>query len=334
MLRTPTGFYRFAIVNPLTLIGKEIQSLLRERHIPASNITLLDSTGKEAGTLTEVNEEASVVQQISEIEVADADIIFFCGNAASNAAWIPHVRADALGIDLSQPTAMAMEGVAALAGVNTARFESENLLISPHPAAIPVALIADRLRRVGNLDLCAATVVEPASEEDEAGVDELFHQTVNVLNMTPFPKEIFDRQLAFNLYPDATASSDEEYVIAQIREVLGATLPIAVTLVRGSVFHGHSISLFVRFASDSNVETIASALDQSVSIEVAATDEPLGTLDAAGKDQILIGRIQKAADIPGAFWIWAISDNLRRASALNAVMLAEEAIARSGPPPS
>jgi len=43
------------------------------------------------------------------------------------------------------------------------------------------------------------------------------------------------------------------------------------------------------------------------------TDERL-----AGKDEIFIGPVKREASVPRTFWIWAVADNLRRGSALNA----------------
>jgi aspartate-semialdehyde dehydrogenase len=42
----------------------------------------------------------------------------------------------------------------------------------------------------------------------------------------------------------------------------------------------------------------------------------------AGKEQIFIGQIKKEESFPNAFWIWTITDNLTRGSALNALEIA------------
>ena len=43
--------YKIAIVNPPTLVGTEIKTILRERSFPASKVALLGSTGKDTGAL-------------------------------------------------------------------------------------------------------------------------------------------------------------------------------------------------------------------------------------------------------------------------------------------
>ena len=58
-------------------------------------------------------------------------------------------------------------------------------------------------------------------------------------------------------------------------------------------------------------------------IEVHEAADGVSTEDAAGRDQILVSTIREDASLPGSFWVWMVSDNLRRGSALNAVLAAE-----------
>ena len=43
-----------------------------------------------------------------------------------------------------------------------------------------------------------------------------------------------------------------------------------------------------------------------------------------GKDEVLIAEVRPDPTIRGGFWVWAVCDNLRRSSALNAILLAEK----------
>src|SRR5213076_585466 len=100
--------YRLGIVNPLTLVGNEIKTILRERSFPAARVVLLDSTGAAAGALTDVGDEPAVVVAASDDELEDLDLVFFFGPAAQNREWIDRAGDDAFhAIDLSQPSSIA-----------------------------------------------------------------------------------------------------------------------------------------------------------------------------------------------------------------------------------
>src|SRR5882757_5314061 len=58
--------YRLGIINPITLVGNEIKTILRDRAFPFDRIALLDSTGEVAGALTDIGDEPAVVSPRSE----------------------------------------------------------------------------------------------------------------------------------------------------------------------------------------------------------------------------------------------------------------------------
>src|SRR5437016_154041 len=97
--------YRVGIVNPLTLVGNEIKTILRDRPFPAAKVVMLDSTGAAAGTLTEVGDEPAVVTAVSDDELEDLDLVFFCGSAKNNREWLQRAADDAfIAVDVSQPS--------------------------------------------------------------------------------------------------------------------------------------------------------------------------------------------------------------------------------------
>jgi aspartate-semialdehyde dehydrogenase len=325
-LKHPAGF-RLAIVNPLTLVGAEIKTILRERAFPFDKVTLLDTTGQAAGALTDVGDEAAVVTAASAVELSDVDLVFFCGPAAGNREWIDGEH-DYIAVDLSQPTT-AEDGKLAIAGLNLDSIDAnDRKLVSPHPIAIPIALILHEIEKVTTVELCTATVVQPASEFDAPGVEELAKQTMSVLGVQTVPQEVFDRQLAFNLYP--ALEQREPFIVSQIRSVTDVRAQIALLVTQGTIFHGHTFSLFVKSDAAVDTATIENALKQNPAIAFPEGDQQFGTIDAAGKDEVLIAAIRPEPSIPGGFWIWAVCDNLRRSSALNAVLIAEKVLFGTG----
>jgi len=320
--------YRLGIVNAHTLVGAEIKTILRERSFPFDKVALL-ATGEGAGTLTEVGDEPAVVAPVSDIELEDLDIVFFCGRGESNREWIArHEDDDFIAVDLSQPDG-AEGGRLAVAGINLEQVdESDELLVSPHPVAIPIALILRQIGKLSRIEICAATVVQPASTFEQAGIEELAKQTISVLNIQGVPKEVFDRQLAFNLYP-ATERS-EEFIVNQIKALTDARAQIALLITQGTIFHGHTFSLFVKTEDEIEVADIEASLRANPAIALPEGDQQFGTIDAAGKDEVLVAEVRNDPTIRGGFWVWAVCDNLRRSSALNAVLVAEKVLFGSG----
>ena len=321
--------YRLGIVNPLTLVGNEIKSILRERSLPSAKVVLLDSTGAEAGALTEVDDEPAVVTAVSDDELEDLDLVFFCGPPAGNREWIEHATEDKfLVVDVSQPSTIE-GGRLAVAGVNLDEIgPADRLLVSPHPVAIPIALVLHHVARLSAVEMCTATVVQPASEFEQAGVEELARQTISVLNVQTVPKEVFDRQLAFNLYP--APERNEEFIVRQIREVTHSNAELAMLVTQGTIFHGHTFSLFVKTAQPVDLDRLRQQMRSEPEFGFPEGDQEFGTIDAAGRDEVLIAEVRRDTSIGNGFWVWAVCDNLRRSSALNAVLVAEKVLFGGG----
>jgi len=317
--------YRIGIVNPLTLVGNEVKSILRERAFPFAKLVLLDTTGKTAGALTEADDEPAVVVAASDDELEDLDLVFFCGPPGGNREWIERYRDDNfIVIDVSQPSTTA-NGTLAVAGINLEEIDAkEKQIISPHPVAIPIALILHQIGMLSLVESCTATVVQPASEFEQIGVEELAQQAISVLNVKGVPKHVFDRQLAFNLYP--ALEHNEEFVVDQIRRLTSSDSEISLLITQGTIFHSHTFSLFVKTRDDLSVDQITARLRDNPAIALPEQDESFGTIDAAGKDEVLVGEVRRDPSIRGGFWVWAVCDNLRRSSALNSVLVAEKVL--------
>src|SRR5947209_6265604 len=147
---------RLGIVNPLTLVGNEIKTILRERSFPFDKVVLLDS--KAAGALTDVADEPAVVAAVSDDELEELDLVFFCGPSAGNREWIERCGEDKfVAIDLSQPTSID-DAKLVVAGINLDDVGADDdVLVSPHPIAIPIALILHQIEQLSPIEICTAT---------------------------------------------------------------------------------------------------------------------------------------------------------------------------------
>ncbi|MFN2238822.1 MAG: hypothetical protein ABR524_05485, partial [Thermoanaerobaculia bacterium] len=91
----------------------------------------------------------------------------------------------------------------------------------------PLILVLDRVRTLSAISACAATIIQPASRFGKEGIDELFQQTVQTLNLQAIPTEIFDRPTAFTAYVPPDAPMIEAYASAQLHSILGTGSPVS-----------------------------------------------------------------------------------------------------------
>jgi aspartate-semialdehyde dehydrogenase len=320
---------RGAIVGASTLLGKELAEELSATTAAVWDITLLAAEDKGV-TITAAGDEATLIQPIAADSFVGVDTVFFAGEGATALQfWKAAQAAGAAIVDLTgaleaQPNVQVLSP---LVGDGLKTHLATTAAVSAHPAAIMLALVSNKLRATG-LDRLAATVLQPASELGNAGVEEVHQQTVSLLSFKPLQKNIYDAQVAFNLIASLGASSKaslqstSDKILRHTKLLTSAAADsVTLQLLQAPVFHGYTASVFLELAQDLDEDVLRKTLigNHSQFLE----DEFPSNEMAAGKGEILL-RVTKAEARKGsAFWLWMAADNLRL-SARNAVACALE----------
>ena len=307
-----------ALIHPTSLVGKELREQLEERPQLYRELRLLSTLDDEIGTLARAGNEATVIALYEPERLHGVDLVFFCGEIAGDRALVGDLGEETTAIFLSCG-AGAADGVAVVAGVNSARARAGDRLVSPHPAAVLLAHLLHPLRELG-LEEAVATLIQPVSIHGERGLEEVFQQARSILAFDDQPEPlVFGRQLAFNLLPSPAGSG----LAPLVREIVGLETPLALTVLQGSAFHSLAASLYVVLPKARDARAIRRALARHPAIQLAEKPELLGPIDAAARPRILVGAVAADDQRPGGYWIWAVMDNLTTGGALNALQLAE-----------
>lgn len=323
---------RAAVVGASTLLGKELADELNDGMGAVWDLTLLDVEDA-GGTVTAAGDQAMVIQPISRDALSNVDVVFFAGErATASEYWKAARTAGASVVDLTG----ALDGQrqvllrSALLEGGTLPDLSTEAVVAAHPAAIMLAMAATRLLPMG-LKRMAATVLQPASEAGNAGVEEVHQQTVGLLSFQPLKKEVYDAQIAFNLVASlgGAAKLDLAEMTTRISKqvtVLAPALPlgvVALQLLQAPVFHGYTASVFVEMSGDLDEDAVRKALSSDAS-QFQEDDSPSNET-AAGKGDVLFRAVSTASAKGNTFWLWIAADNLRLA-ARNAVACALELV--------
>jgi aspartate-semialdehyde dehydrogenase len=313
--------------------------MLNERNFPAVDIRLLDDD-ESIGQLEATGDEINFIQSVRSEQFTHVDFTFFAADAeCTRQNWKRARDAGSAIIDLSG--ALEQEPGANVRSLWIERERGEmwqpDLQPAPcivaHPAAVTLALLLLRARKAGAIRSAAATVLEPASEQGQKGMDELHQQTVNLLSFQPLPKDIFDVQVAFNMVARygqnsrLSLESLEARVRRHYQEIAGADAPHpAMLLLQSPVFHGHALAIFLEMEQPVDQERLSQALaGDHVTLAGAEDDSQPSNVNSAGQANILVSLKSDAAR-PNGIWLWAAADNLRIA-AMTAVECAESMIA-------
>lgn len=338
---------RVGLVGASTLLGKELSEELAESTLSAAEMVLLDAE-EAAGKIAPAGDEASFIQRLTSSSFEGLDFVFFSGAPeVTGEHWQRARRAGAAIIDLTDalegepgvlvraPWVQAAIASTAIASVSVKSAPLPDLntaaVVSAHPAALMLAIVAARIHSRLPISNIVATVLEPASGFGRATMDELHQQTVSLLSFHDLPREQYDAQVAFNLLPafgqDAKASlSAAQSRIERHYATLsnGALPPLDLQLIHAPVFHGHTASVLVELREPAAVSQIEEALAGEHIELVTEESDPPSNLSASGQRSVL-ARVSPAGDQGGGrrYWLWLATDNLKLAAA-NAIACAIE----------
>jgi aspartate-semialdehyde dehydrogenase len=158
--------------------------------------------------------------------------------------------------------------------------------------------------------------------------------------MEPPAAEVYPHRIAFNVLPQVETfrdgddyTTEERKLINETHKILGDdAIRVSPTCVRVPVPVGHSQAINVRTRDDVSPERCREILAAAPSVTVV--DDPADGVyplasDAAGRDDVLVGRIRRDPTEERTLNLWVVSDNLRKGAALNAVQLGELLVERS-----
>ena len=313
-----------ALVEPTTLLGRDVKAVLKERGFPAAKIHLFHQTPQPGGILTADDDEVAFVAPLTPDALETCQIAFLCGSAADTQRFLATRTDSCLAIDLSGARRDGALAVPSETGAPRA-LPVGNVLFAPHPVAFVLAeaiAVVDSLSPVAE---ATAAIDRPASELGKAALDELFEQAVALAAFRPVPKVHLGTQGAFNAWVPADTGVFERRVADDVAALLGRPLPFGILSARAGVFHGHLLRLELRLAAEAptSAALLAAFAARKDAFEVVDPENLSGPVESAARDETLV---LSATSEGRRVRLTLASDHLRRGGAILAVRLAEQAL--------
>jgi aspartate-semialdehyde dehydrogenase len=305
---------RFGVVGATGVVGTVALELLGERgHTDVRAFASARSAGKEVrfGGGTLAVEEATP----ENLAGAGLDLCFFSvGTGPSLELVPPTAEAGVTCIDKSDAFRLA-DGIPLIVpGVNDGALDGGPIIANPNCSAIQLACVLKPLHDAAGLRRVRLATYQSMSGAGDVGVERL--RAV----------EPMEADLAMDWELEGDEFSEESKLRAETRKILDVLeLPIQATCVRVPVLVGHSQAIWVETEERLSAEQARTILAAAPHVALADLPTPA---DAAGRDEVLVGRIRPDTTEPNGIALWAVNDNLRKGAALNAVQIAELILAR------
>ena len=161
---------------------------------------------------------------------------------------------------------------------------------------------------------------------------ELVEQCRQVLDGSEVTVSKFPHQLAFNMIPQVDVFLDNDYtkeemkMFHETRKIMHSDVVTSATCVRVPSLRSHSENVWIETTRPLDIAEVRAALQQAPGVmlvdDVAHGVYPM-PLEAAGTDEVRVGRLRKDLANPNGLTLWLTGDQIRKGAALNAVQIAE-----------
>ncbi|MEK7449876.1 MAG: aspartate-semialdehyde dehydrogenase [Planctomycetota bacterium] len=343
-----------AIVGATGVVGLELLKILAERRFPIKELRLVASE-RSAGKTVRFKGVRCPIKGLRGNSFQDIDIAFFCAGSSVSKTWGPvAVKHGAIVIDKTAAFRMDKNVPLVVPEVNGEILKNHRGIISsPNCSSIPLAMVLKPLHNYARIKRVIVSTYQSVSGAGLKAIAEMEQETKRILNRLPTKRsevptnvgitdyrlrktKIFPHQISFNAIPQIPQSNafcednytDEEIkVIKETGKIMGNnSIKISATCVRIPVYHGHSESVNIEFARPVSPAKARQILSKAPGLQVL--DNPGKQLyptavEAAGKDEVFVGRIRIDRSVKYGLNLWLVGDNIRKGAALNAVQIAE-----------
>ncbi|MCY4436790.1 MAG: aspartate-semialdehyde dehydrogenase [Chloroflexi bacterium] len=328
--------YNVGVLGATGVVGRLLLDILEERAFPVKELRPLASANSKGKAVAFAGKELGVVET-TEDSFADLDILFASAATGANRHFSPiAARAGVTVIDDSSAFRMDPDVPLVIAGVNDDDLAWHNGIVAgPNCTTMQLVIAINPIHQVNPIRRMVVDTYQAVSGWGRDAVVELDEQIKAKAagNGDSLPREIFRHDILGNVLPEVDSFLDDGYtkeewkVMHETRRILHEPeMKITCTAVRVPVAVSHSEAVHLELTRPMTAAEVRDVLSGTPDVRVV--DDPSQGLypvatDAAGTDDVLVGRIRSDVSHENGVAMWIVADNLRCGAATNAVRTAE-----------
>ena len=326
-----------AIVGASGAVGRELINILDTKPFAFDGVRLFGSR-RSAGQTRRICGKDVVIEELTHEPglFRGVDIAFVSAGAGVSREYAADITAHGtIMIDNSSAFRMDPDVPLVVPEVNPddAFDAPRRIIANPNCTTIQMVVALRPIHELSPIRRVHVATYQAASGAGASAMDELRQQHADIVAGRPVTVEKFAHQLAYNVIPHIDIFTDNGYTKEEMKmhletkKIMHAPhLEVSATCVRVPVMRAHSEALWVETESPLTLDRVRAAFRSAPGVEY--TDDPASLtypmpLDLAGCDPVHVGRLRKDLSNPNGISFWAVSDQIRKGAALNAVQIAQ-----------
>ncbi len=326
--------YNIAILGATGAVGQTMIKVLEEREFPIDEIRLLASP-RSAGKEIEYMGVKYKVEPVSPEAFEGIDIALFSAGGSRSKEWAPvAVEKGTIVIDNSSAFRMDEDVPLVVPEVNPEDVKwHKGIIANPNCSTIQMVVALNPIHKAKKIKRIFVSTYQAVSGAGATAIKDLENETKAHFEGKFYYPEALPQHIAFNVIPHIDVFLENDYtkeemkMVNETRKIMHAPdIKVSPTCVRVPVFYGHSESIVIETEKPISPDEAREILKNAPGVIVE--DDPHNNLypmpiEAAGKDEVFVGRIREDFNFENGLAMWVVADNLRKGAATNAVQIAE-----------
>jgi aspartate-semialdehyde dehydrogenase len=276
------------------------------------------ASARSAGKRVAFGGEALVVEEATPevLAAGDLDLCLFSIGTSGSRELVPHaVRGGAVVVDKSAAYRLVDGVPLVVPEVNGARaLEHDGIVANPNCCTIPLTCVLKPLHEAAGLARVRVSTYQSVSGAGAGAMERLRGEQPH------------EHDLRMDWDFDGVEFDEESKLREETRKIMELPdLPISATCVRVPVMVGHAEAVWLETEERLAAAQAREVLEAAPSIRLVDFPSPG---QAAGIDEVLVGRIREDPTDPRGLVLFLAGDNLRKGAALNAIQIAELLLSR------
>lgn len=334
--------YKLAIVGATGNVGRELLASLSESEIIEYDAVYALASRKSVNREVSFGEDDTLkVLSAEDFDYTKVDIVLASAGSDVSKTILPKAAAaGAVVIDNGSYWRMDPDVPLVVPEVNADAlkdFKKKNIIANPNCSTIQMVMALKPLHDIAAIKRVVVSTYQSVSGAGKEAMDELFDQTRHIYMNQPAYKNVFPKNIAFNVIPqidvfmDDGSTKEEWKMRVETQKILDADIQVTATCVRVPVFVGHAEAVNVEFERPISADGARDALREMGGVLVIDNPDDGGEgyvtpSEVAGDSGVYVSRIRQDASNSNALNMWIVADNLRKGAALNTVQIAERMI--------
>ena len=329
--------FNVAVVGATGAVGETMLAILAERKFPVDKIYAVASS-RSAGSRVAYGTKQLVVEDLEHFDFSKVDIGIFSPGASVSEVYAPKAgAAGCIVIDNTSQFRYDDDIPLVVPEVNpqaVADYPPRNIIANPNCSTIQLVVALKPIYDAVGIERINIATYQAVSGSGKEAIEELAHQTAQLLNGQDIEPRVYPKQIAFNCLPHIDKFQDNGYtkeemkMVWETQKILGdPDILVNPTAVRVPVFYGHSEAVHIETKDKIDAtqarQLLAEAAGISVLDERADGGYPTAVTEGANKDDVFVGRVREDISHPRGINFWVVADNVRKGAALNSVQIAE-----------